>query len=115
MALDIPTLTVADIKDSNWEDCLAEAREKQCSAYVLVLNQHRAKAASTGEQKREAVFQLFKVFSALALRSENPTNPFAHSVSGPGWRSLSLEDISKEQLAARCKSPTSPLVSRSLL
>lgn len=98
MALDNLTLTAADIKKSNWEACLSESAERKCSSYVLVLSEYRNKSAKTGDSKQEAVFHLFATLASLSLRSDNPNEPFAHFMSGPGWRSLHIEDIPSEHL-----------------
>jgi len=98
MDLDISTLTLADIGDSSWETCLTEADERTCSSYIPVLNKWRTIAENTGDRKRAAIFQLFTSLASLSLRSENPQEPFCRFASGPGWRSLTLEDFRSQQL-----------------
>lgn len=91
-------ITLDDFKSVHWHLVIEQAEEKECSHYASLFARKMQEAETSGNQQEYSVYRFLAQITALHLRSESKTEPYAAIPILADYRKPIIDDISDEQL-----------------
>lgn len=98
MEIDENTLTKSDFEEANWQEVIQVCDEKECASYSREFYKKLDEVREQNNIKGEAIYSLLANITSLHLDIQSPNQPFKPKIVLSNSRSVSLDDISNEQL-----------------